>query len=123
MGGGRRFRLECMGENQVNRGDVYWYKFRQPDKERPVVVLTREASIPLLNAVVVAATTTTLHRAPSEVIVGPEDGLPSTCAVNLHHIHYAKKDRFGKWITRLSKNRMAQIREAVMFSLQLGGRE
>jgi mRNA interferase MazF len=115
--------LERLGENQVNRGDVYWYKFRRPDKERPVVVLTRDSSIPLLNSVVVAAVTTTLHQAPSEVIIGPEDGLPSRCAVNLHHIHYANKNGFGKWITRLSKERMAKIRGAIMYSLQLGGPE
>ena len=107
----------------MNRGDVYWFKFRQPDKARPVVVLTRESSIPLLNSVVVAAITTTLHQAPSEVIIGPEDGMLSTCAVNLHHIHYANKNGFGKWITRLSKERMAQIRTAIMYSLQLAGRE
>ena len=119
MGTGRWFRLERMGEHQVNRGDVYWFKFRKPDKERPVVVLTRDSSIPLLNSVVVAAMTTTLHQAPSEVIVGPEDGMPSKCAVNLHHIHYAHKNGFGKWITRLSRDRMVQIRKAILYTLQL----
>jgi mRNA interferase MazF len=103
----------------MKRGDIYWFKFREPDKRRPVVILTRDPAIPYLNALVVAATTSTIHRTPSEVVIGPEDGMPAVCAVNLHRLHYAHKDRFEKWITRLSPERMSRIREAVLYTLQL----
>jgi mRNA-degrading endonuclease toxin of MazEF toxin-antitoxin module len=36
------------------QGDVYWYKFKEPNKSRPVLILTRDLLIPALNAVTVA---------------------------------------------------------------------
>ena len=103
----------------MKRGDVYWFKFREPNKRRPVVILTRDPAIPYLNALIVAATTTTIHRTPSEVVIGPEDGMPAICAVNLYHLHYADKGRFEKWITHLSPERMTRIGAAVLYTLQL----
>ena len=101
------------------RGDVYWFKFRAPNKRRPVVVLTRQSAIPFLNSVIVAAVTSTVRHLPSEVIIGPEDGMPVVCGVNLHHIHYASKSQLERWVTRLGPERMGQIRDAILYTLQL----
>lgn len=51
----------------IRRGDVCWYRFAQPDKRRPVVVLTRDAAIDFLGEVTVAPITTTIRDIPSEV--------------------------------------------------------
>ena len=103
----------------MRRGDVYWLKFAPPDKRRPVVILTRDAVIPHLNAVVVASITRTFHRTPAQVVIGIEDGMISPCAVNLHDIHYAAKNRLERFITRLDKSRMEEIRDAITYALQL----
>jgi mRNA interferase MazF len=103
----------------VNRGDVYWYTFRHPDKRRPVVILTLNRAIPHLNAVVVAAVTSTIRHVPTEVLVGPEDGMPTIGAVNLHHIHSAAKSELEKFICHLNQERMEEIREAITISLGL----
>ena len=117
---GRWIGLErVVGENQVRRGDVYWLKVAPPDKRRPVVILTRDAVIPHLNAVVVASITSTFHRTPAQVVIGVEDGMLALCAVNLHHIHYASKNRLEKFITRLDAGRMEEIRDAITYALQL----
>ena len=70
----------------MRRGDVRWYKFRRPDKKRPVVVLTRDSALDFLGEVTVAPITSTIREIPTEVILGSADGMPRDCAVNLDHI-------------------------------------
>jgi mRNA interferase MazF len=57
----------------MRRGDVRWYRFDKPAKHRPVVVLTRDAIIPHLGAVTVAAVTSTVRDVPSEVPLDKAD--------------------------------------------------
>jgi mRNA-degrading endonuclease toxin of MazEF toxin-antitoxin module len=37
----------------MRRGDVRWYVFEPPDKRRPVLILTRNSAIGVLNTVTV----------------------------------------------------------------------
>ena len=71
---------------KVNRGEIWLYTFRRPDKQRPVLVFTRDDVIPLLHTVTVAPITSTIRGAPSEVLVGEAEGLKYDSAVNLDHI-------------------------------------
>jgi mRNA-degrading endonuclease toxin of MazEF toxin-antitoxin module len=32
----------------MNRGDVYWFNFKEPDKPRPALIITRESAISYL---------------------------------------------------------------------------
>ncbi|MGH9256887.1 MAG: type II toxin-antitoxin system PemK/MazF family toxin [Vicinamibacterales bacterium] len=70
----------------VNRGEIWNYRFKAPDKRRPVLVLTRQEVISLLHTVMVAPITSTVYGAPSEVLVGAEEGLKRPSAVNLDHV-------------------------------------
>ncbi len=54
---------------RIARGDVRLYRFAPPDKERPVVVLTRDSAIPYLATVTVAPITSTIRGVPSEVVL------------------------------------------------------
>ncbi len=71
----------------MKRGDVRWYKFDQPDKNRPVVILTRDSIIPHLGEVTVAPVTSTIRDIPSEVLLDKTDGMPKECAVNCDHMY------------------------------------
>lgn len=73
----------------MNQGDVYWYSFKEPDKRRPVLILTRDSVIPYLNSVVVASVTTTIRSIPSEVILTEDDG---TCGSPGQHQHRLKSE-------------------------------
>lgn len=97
------------------QGDVYWYKFKEPNKERPVLILTRTDLIPLLNVVTVAEVTTVLRGNDSEVWLDESDGMREGCAVNLTNIQTVSKARFGAYITHLSSARLSEVREAVGF--------
>ena len=39
---------------ELRRGDIWLYQFKAPDKQRPVVILSRAHVIPLLHTVTVA---------------------------------------------------------------------
>ena len=101
----------------VTRGAICLFAFDPPDKRRPVVVLTRQPSIEVLGRVTVAPITSTVRGAPSEVVLGPEDGMKAPCAVNLHNVVTVPKAGLGRVVARLSEERMAQICEALAFSL------
>ena len=45
----------------VNRGEIWMYRFKAPDKRRPVLVLSRPEVIELLHTVMVAPITSTIH--------------------------------------------------------------
>ena len=103
----------------MKRGDVRWYKFEQPDKSRPVVVLTRDSIIPHIGEVTVAPVTSTIRDIPSEVVLGKVDGMPRACAVNCDHIQTVARSKVGALITSLSTARMRDIRTASAFALAL----
>lgn len=101
----------------MRRGEVRWYRLRKPDKRRPVVILTRDSIIEYLGEITIAPITTVIREIPSEVPLGPGDGVPRDCAINLDHVQTVAKDRLGPLITTLSSARMAHIRAALLFAL------
>jgi mRNA interferase MazF len=103
----------------MKRGDVRWFKFEKPDKNRPVVILTRDSIIPHLREVTVAPITTTIRDIPSEVLLGSVDGMPKECAINCDHLQTVDKSRIGSLITSLSPSRMREAWTAIDFALAL----
>ncbi len=58
----------------LSRGDVFLCSFPAPDKDRPVLILTRDAAISHLNTVTVSPVTSTIRVVPSEVRLDVDDG-------------------------------------------------
>ena len=101
----------------MKRGEVRWYKFAKPDKNRPVVILTRDSALEFLGEVTVAPITSTIREIPTEVLLTKEDGMPRDCAVNLDHIQTVSKGKIGALITTLSSTKMSELRSALLFAL------
>lgn len=101
----------------MRRGEVRWYRVAAPDKRRPVVVLTRTSAIEYLGEVTVAPVTATVRGIPSEVVLGPADGMRKECAVNLDHLLTVQKARIGVVIATLTPRKLAQARAALHFAL------
>lgn len=55
---------------RLERGEVRLYRFPSPDKERPVLILTRRSALGYLARVTVAPITSTIRGVPSEVALG-----------------------------------------------------
>lgn len=97
------------------QGDIYWYKFKEPNKERPVLILTRTDLIRHLNTVTVAEITTTSRNNYAEVWLNTSDGVPETCVINFVNIQTVPKAKLGKFITHLSLDRWSEVRYAIEF--------
>ena len=101
----------------MQRGDVRWYRFGHPDKKRPVVILTRDSALEVLEAVTVAPITSTIRDIPTEVVLGPDDGVPHDCAINLDYVQTVPRARVGSVITTLTADRMVEVGAALRFAL------
>ena len=101
----------------LRRGEVRWYRSSQRDKKRPILVLTRSSALEFLTDVTVAPITSTRRDTPTDVILTRDDGMPRECAVNLDQVKTVPKGRIGAIITTLSAERMAAVRQALLFAL------
>jgi mRNA interferase MazF len=97
------------------------YRFARPDKQRPVVVLTRESAVAYLSTVTVAPITSTIRGVPSEVVLDEADGMKTKCAVNLHNVVTVSQERLGKRVAQLRSVRMGDICSALRFSIGCDG--
>ncbi len=101
----------------VNRGDIWLYRFKTPDKRRPVVILTRQEVIGLLHTVMVAPITSSVHGAPSEVLVGIEEGLKQPSAVNLDHVQTVERARLTTYVGQVPAEKMRSICTALAIAV------
>ena len=101
----------------IGRGDIRLYRFARPDKQRPVVVLTRESATGYLSTVTVAPITSTIRGVPSEVLLTEADGMKGPCAVNLHNLVTVSKGHLGRRVAVLNSERLREICGALGFSL------
>lgn len=100
----------------VHRGDVWWADV-PGDKARPVLVLTRERFVARLTSLLVAPVTTTVRGIPTEVALGPDDGLPRDCAANFDNVFTLHRSSFERRITRLTEARMSEACRASRFAI------
>lgn len=78
-----------------------------------MLILTRPDVIRLLNQVMVAPITSTVRGAPSEVAVGPEEGLKKLSAINLDHVQTVDKSRLHRHVGTLSPDKMREVCHAL----------
>ena len=97
----------------VNRGEIWAYRFKAPDKRRPVLVLSRPEVIPLLHTVMVAPITSTMRGAPSEVELGTDEGLKHESAANLDHVQTVERSRLVTFIGTVGPVKMRRICQAL----------
>jgi mRNA interferase MazF len=102
---------------ELSRGEIWRYRFKSPDKGRPVLVLSRQEVIPLLHTVMVAPITSTLRGAPSEVTVGIEHGLKHISAVNLDHVQTVERARLVGYVGRLGADKMRDVCQALAIAV------
>ena len=103
----------------MKRGEIRWYRFKVPDKRRPVVILTRDTILEYLGEVTVAPVTTTIRNIPSEVFLSRTDGMMRDCAINLDHIQTVSNRKIGSLITVLSWQKVCEVSDAIGFALDL----
>lgn len=98
---------------ELNRGEIWRYRFAAPDKKRPVLILSRQEVIGLLHTVMVAPITSTIRGAPSEVVVGAREGLKHDSAVNLDHVQTIERSRLEGYVGHLGPDKMREVCRAL----------
>lgn len=103
----------------MRRGEVWWADLDPPAGRRPVVLLSRDETYGIRNQATVAYITGRVRNIPVEVPLGPEDGLPESCVVNLDNINTIRLVRLKEMIGPLSSRKLHAVEEALRFALAL----
>jgi mRNA interferase MazF len=82
-----------------------------------VLVLTRNAAIPVLKRVTTAAISRVFGGIPTEVVIDEDDGIPARCAISLDNLGDAWKALLTRRVTTLGEDRMAQVCSALAMAV------
>jgi len=103
----------------MKRGEIWWAEMDPPAGRRPVLLLSRDEAYTIRELVIVAPVTTRIRHIPSEVPLGPEDGLPKPCVVNLDTVTTIAKATLRDKLTTLSPEKLRAVEVALHFALGL----
>ena len=103
----------------MRRGEIWWAELTPPAGRRPVLLLSRNEAYTVRELVTVAPVTTRMRHIPSEVPLGPEDGLPRSCVVNLDTITTIAQRSLQERLVPLSPEKLKAVEAALHFALGL----
>jgi mRNA interferase MazF len=105
---------------RVGRGEIWLHRFAEPDKRRPVLVLSRPSALTAIRTAIVAPVTSTIRGLPSEVPLGIDDGMKQDCAVNLDHVQTVHQDDLRVYVATLTDRRLAAVCRALAVATGCG---
>lgn len=97
---------------EPRRGEVWWAEMEHVGR-RPFLVMTRTAAIPVLHSVLVAPVTRTVRNIPTELRLGPDDGMPTECAASFDNLRVVAKAYLVERQCALEPARLGEACEAV----------
>ena len=103
----------------MKRGEIWWAELPQPAGRRPVILLSRDEAYEVRRLVTVAPVTTRIRGIPVEVALGPKEGMPRECVVNLDTVTTIPKDALRERLAVLSRSKMTAVEGALRFALGL----
>jgi mRNA interferase MazF len=103
----------------VKRGEVWWAELPQPVGSRPVVILTRDAVLDRIAAIVVALVTRTVRQLPTEVVLGRGQGLPVRCVANLDNILTVPRHRLKRLMGACDASKVEELNQAIKAALDV----
>ena len=89
------------------RGQVWWAEIEHVGR-RPFLIMTRSAAIPVLHSVLAAPVTRTIRDIPTELMLGPEDGMKTDCAASFDNLRVVPKSHLVDFILTLRPARLAE---------------
>jgi mRNA interferase MazF len=103
----------------MRRGDVYWARFPSPVGVRPVVLVSRDQAYSIKSRFTVVPVTRTVRGIPTEVRLGPSDGLPRVGVANADEVVTIPRGLLRERVTTLSRAKLKELDEALAFALGL----
>lgn len=102
---------------RLTRGQIWLLRRPRPDKRRPVLVLTRPSLVSALHTVTVVAITKTMRGSPTEVRLGPEEGLKDVSCANLCNVFTVPQSDLEVFVGTVSAARMREICQALAIAV------
>src|SRR5919106_1849432 len=104
----------------MRRGDLYWADLPSPAGRRPVVIVTRTSALRYRAALTIAPVTLRVRGIPSEVPVGPRQGLPEESVANCDSLLTVDKRILGpERAGALSRQGIRQLDQALRYALEI----
>ena len=103
----------------IRHGDIRWFRFRVPDKRRPVLVVARPELLPSLSLVPVIPISTQIRGMPHEVLLQESDGLGQRSTLKPEWIRAVAPASLGPFIASIAEQRWPEVRSAVLHVLGL----
>ena len=94
------------------RGEVWWGEIEDIGR-RPFLVMTRSAAIPVLHGVLAAPVTRTVREIPTELRLGPDDGMPTECVASFDNLRIVATAYLVQRQCALTPVRMVEACEAL----------
>lgn len=98
----------------LGHGQVWWADL---DKVRPVVVLTRSTVADRLTRVLVAPVTTTVRDIPTEVPLGPGEGVAEGSVASLDNVQLLPVDRLLARAGTVAPTRWPEVCDALTHAI------
>lgn len=89
------------------QGEIWWAEAE--DKRRPVLVVTRSGTIPVLTWLVVAPVTRTVRGIPTEVRLGPSHGLKDECVASFDNLQPIRRSFLAERVGALGIDEQDEI--------------
>lgn len=103
----------------MRRGDIFWARFPMPVGRRPVVLVSRDEAYAIKTRISVVVVTRTVRGIPTEVRLGPAQGLPKACVANADELVTISCSMLAEHIGTLGRTKLEEINAALRFSLAL----
>jgi mRNA interferase MazF len=103
----------------VKRAEIWWAELPTPVGSRPVVILTRDAVLDSIGAIVVALVTRTVRQLPTEIVLGRRQGLPARCVANLDNILAVPRHRLKRLMGACDASKIEELNQAIKAALDL----
>jgi mRNA interferase MazF len=91
---------------------VWWGEIEEVGR-RPFLVMTRSVAIPVLNNLLAAPVTRTVRSLPTELRLGPEDGMPTECAASFDNLRVVPKAYLVERVCTLEPIRLIEACSAL----------
>jgi mRNA interferase MazF len=98
-----------VGEVVVMLQGQIWFGETPGDKGRPYLVVTRNEAIALLNTVLVAPVTRSVRGIPTEVALGPDEGLRQACAATFDNVIPVRKAHLTRHLGSIGNGRRHEV--------------
>ena len=104
----------------MRRGEVHWADLSEGFGRRPVVIISRDAVLPIRDRVTVAPITRTVRGIRSEVPVGVAEGLRRDSVVNIDEILTIPKEMVHQAAAgSLGPVKLRELESAIHYALDL----